>query len=237
MQQDGWSSVQNDPVIATSVGSDGKATLWKPRTQVPPTRLQRPVRLCLRTRKSHAETTYGCIGCTAFVTDNAKNMDKMRRELEEEEDENQIPYLSHILNLLGQDVTLAHITKDIVEINKFFRNHQVLSSWLKGQLGSTRPQLPSEPRWKGQLICLDSYLTNMTYYIKFLQDYPDEVDSTILQKIMDMNMFRQVRDLANMLCPVTTALDLGQSGKTTITDACNIFMNLLSHHCLRPGAE
>ncbi len=55
--------------------------------------------------KSHAETTYGCnIG--SFVTDNAKNMDKMCRELEEEEDENLLPYgcLSHVLNLLGQDL-------------------------------------------------------------------------------------------------------------------------------------
>ena len=105
-------------------------------------------------------------------------MDKMHRELEEE-DENQIPCLSHILNLLGQDLTPASIMKHIVEINKFFRNHHVPSAWLKGQLGSTRPQLSSETRWKGQLICLDSYLTNRTYYIKFIQDHPDEVDCTI----------------------------------------------------------
>ena len=34
--------------------------------------------------------------------------------------------------------------------------------------------------------------------------------------------------MANMLRPVTTALDLGQRDKTTIADACNIFMNLLN---------
>ena len=170
--------------------------------------------------KSHAETIYGC-KIRSFVTDNAKNMDKMCRELEKE-DENLIPYgcLSHVLNLLGQDLTPAPIMKHIVEINKFFRNHHVPSAWLKGQLGSTCPQLPNETRWKGQLICLDSYLTNRTYYIKFIQDRPDEVDRAIVQKIMDVNMFRQVRDLANMLRPVTTALDLGQSDKTTIADAC-----------------
>ena len=107
------------------------------------------------------------------------------------------------------------------------------SAWLKGQLGSTCPQLPSETRWKGQLICLDSCLTNRTYYINFIQDHPDEGDRTIVQKIMDMNMFQQVRDLANMLCPVTTALDLEQSDKTTIADACNIFMNLLNESVLQ----
>ena len=84
-----------------------------------------------------------------FVTDNSKNMDKMRRELEEE-NENLIPYgcLSHVLNLLGQDLTPAPIMKHIVEINKFL-SHHVPSAWLKGQLGCTRPQLPSETRWKG----------------------------------------------------------------------------------------
>ena len=91
--------------------------------------------------------------------------------------------------------------------------------------GSTRIRSFSATKWnwKGQLIYLDS-----TYYIKFIQDHPDEVACAIVQKIMDMNMFRQARDLANMLLPVTTALDLGQSDKTTIADACNIFMNLLN---------
>ena len=152
-----------------------------PRTQVPPTRLQRTLNLVLK--HLWCKIQY-------FVADNAKNMDKMCRELEEE-DENLIPYgcLSHVLNLLGQDLTPASIMKHIVEINQFFRNHHVPSAWLKGQLVSICPQLPSETRWKGQLICLDSYLTNRTYYIRFIQDRPDEVDCSIVQKIMDMNMF------------------------------------------------
>ena len=170
--------------------------------------------------------------------DNAKNMDKMRRELEEE-DENLISYgcLSHVLNLLGQDLTPAFIMKHIVEINKFFRKHHVPSAWLMGQLGSTHPQLPNETHWKGQLICMDSYLTDRTYYIKFIQDHPDEGDRAIVQKIMDMNMFQQVRDLANMLRPVANALDLGESAKTTIADACNFFMNLLNEPVLQDHCD
>ena len=46
-------------------------------------------------------------------------------------------------------------------------------------------------------------------------------------------MFQQVSDLANMLRPVATTLDLGQSDKTTIADACNIFMNLLNELVLQ----
>ena len=183
--------------------------------------------------KSHAENTYGC-KIRPFVAENAKNMDKMRRELKEE-DENLIPYgcHSHLLNLLGQDLIPAPIMKHIMEIKKFFRNHYVPSAWLKGQLRSTHPQLPRETRWKGQPICLNSYLINRTYYIKLIQDHPDEVDHTIVQKITDNSMFRQVSDLVNMLHTVATALDQVQSGKTTIAVACNIFMKLLNEPSLQ----
>ena len=49
MQQDGWSSVQNDPVIATSVVSDGKGYFVDAKDTGTTIRLQRPVRLCSRT--------------------------------------------------------------------------------------------------------------------------------------------------------------------------------------------
>ena len=146
MQQDGWSSVQNDPVIATSVVSDGKGYFVDAKDTGTTHKTAEAGKAMFEDSKSHAETIYRC-KIWSFVTDNAKNMDKMRRELEEE-DENLIPYgcLSHVINLLGQDLTPAPTMKHIVEINKFFRNHHVPSAWLKGQLGSTRPQLPSAGR-------------------------------------------------------------------------------------------
>ena len=154
MQQDGWSSVQNDPVIATSVVSDGKGYFVDAKDTGTTHKTAEACKAKFKDSKSqqsHAETTYGC-KIRSFVTDNAKNMDKMRKELEEE-DENLIPYgcLSHVLNLLGQDLTPAPTRKHIVEINKFFRSHHVPLAWLKGQLECTRPQLPSETRWKGLL--------------------------------------------------------------------------------------
>ena len=162
MQQDGWSAVENDPVIATSVVSDGKGYFVDTKDTGTSHNTAEACKAMFEGSKSHAESMYGC-KVWLFVTDNAKNMDKMRRELEKE-DANLIPYgcLYHVLNLLGQDLTPAPIMKHIVEVNKFFRNHHVPSAWLKSQLGSKRPQLPSETRWKGQLICLDSYLTNRT---------------------------------------------------------------------------
>ena len=116
MQQDGWSSVQNDPVIATSVVSDGKGYFVDAKTKEPPTRL------CLGTRSLMLRQP---MGIRYGLSDNAKNMD------------NPIPYgcLSHVLNLLGQDLTPAPIMKHIVEINKFFRNHHVPISLAEGSTG------------------------------------------------------------------------------------------------------
>ena len=89
MQQDGWSSVQNDPVIATSVVSDRKGYFVDAKDTGTTHKTAETCKAMFEDSKFHAETTCGCnIG--SFVTDNAKNMDKMRRELEED-DENLIP--------------------------------------------------------------------------------------------------------------------------------------------------
>ena len=174
--------------------------------------------------ESTAEQMYGCKVRT-IVTDNAKNVEKMRKEMEKE-DSNLVTYsnLSHVLNLLGQDLTPASVVKRVTEVNKFFKNHHVPTAWLRDQLGATRPQLPNDTRLKGQLICLDSFLTNRMYYIKFIHDHPDEMEGTITQKVNDINLFRQLSDLAKMLRPVAIALDKGQNDNATIADACEIFL-------------
>ena len=54
---------------------------------------------------------------------------------------------------------------------------------------------------------------------------------------MDINLFQQVKDLAAMLCPVAKALDLAQSDKTNIADACDIFFNLMKEPVLQDHRE
>ena len=148
--------IQNDPVIATSVVSNGKGYFVGAKDTDATHKTAEACKATFEDSKSHAETTYGC-KIRSFVTDNAKNMDKMHRELEED-DEKLIPYgcLSLMSSPAGTRPDTTPIMKYIIEMNKIFRNHHVPSAWLKGQLGSNRPQLPSETRWKGQLICLDS---------------------------------------------------------------------------------
>ena len=226
MQQDGWSTVQNDPVIATSVTCEGKGYFVDAKDTGTMQKTAENCKAMILDSRDTAEQSYGCKVKT-FVTDNARNMEKMRNELENDDD-SVVTYgcLAHVLNLLGQDITPQALIKHITEINKFFRNHHVPSAWLKSQLGATRPQLPSETRWKGQLMCLDSYIKNRVYYMQFIQDHPSEIDQGIARKVMDMNLFTQVSDLAEILRPVAKALDRAQNDKTNLADACDIFFSL-----------
>jgi tRNA A37 methylthiotransferase MiaB len=44
----------------------------------------------------------------------------------------------HWLNLLGQDITLAQVINQVVEINKYFRNHHIPGSLLSEISDSVR---------------------------------------------------------------------------------------------------
>ena len=73
-------------------------------------------------------------------------------------------------------------------------------------LGSVRPQLPGDTRWGSQLAACETFLKNRTHYLQIVQDHGDDVDRSVAQKIMDMNLFRQVRDLASQLQPISEAI-------------------------------
>ena len=102
MQQDGWSIIQNDQVIATSVVSQGKGFFVDDKDTGT---AHKTAEACKTTFEDLPERTYGS-NVRSFTTDNASNVQKMRTELEKE-DENLIIYgrFSHVLNLLAQDLT------------------------------------------------------------------------------------------------------------------------------------
>ena len=180
-----------------------------------------------------AKEKYEC-DAKSIVTDNAKNMEKMRKELEDD-DPSLIVFgcLSHWLNLLGQDITPSGVLKHIIEIQKFFRNHHLPAAWLKECEGSIKPQLPCDTRWNSQLACLSSYLNNRPHYMKIAEIHED-LDSTIVRKIMDYNLFCQARDLVKQLTPVSHAINRAQSDTTTIADSLDICVGLLSNPDLEP---
>ena len=71
----------------------------------------------------YAEETFGC-SVKSVATNNAANIKKMRRALEEEDDFLvTFGCLAHWLNLLGQDCTPASIMKHVMEVHCFLYSY------------------------------------------------------------------------------------------------------------------
>ena len=236
MQQDGWSTLQNDPVIATSVTCGDNGYFIDAQCTADNHKSAEYCKELLVKSKAYAEETYGCHVRTV-VTDNAASMVKMREALQEEE--NLITYgcLAHWLNLLGNDLTPQGALKNVIEINKYFRNHHIPSSLLNDCSGSIRPQLPGDTRWKSQLNSIDSYIRNRIYMIKIIQENPNDIDDKIQKKVLDTRIYTQLRKLQGILRPVATALDRAQSDVTTLADAYSIMQKLMSEPSLASDRE
>ena len=139
---------------------------------------------------------YNC-KVTGIVTDNAANMVKMRQALKDDDpDLNVFGCSAHILTLLGEELTPSTVMKHVKEVNKYFRNHQKPCAWLSAHKDSCKPQLPGDTRWKSQLMCLDTFIKNRSIYMQICQYHEDEFEKSIVHKIQDYNIFRNVRDLS-----------------------------------------
>lgn len=137
--QDGWSNIHNDPVLATCVTTDtGTFFLDATDTGSLPKTADNCKELC-QVSISKAQAEYGCT-VRSIVTDNAKNMEKMRDALQKDDPQlNVYGCSAHWLNLLGQDITPTSIMKHINDVTKYFRNHHAPCAWLQMCEGSLKP--------------------------------------------------------------------------------------------------
>ena len=129
-----------------------------------------------------ASDKYGC-KVHAVVTDNEKKMEAMRKELEKEDNE-LITYgcAAHFLNLLGQDIMPQRIISQVVEVNKYFRNHNMAGALLSNfsTQGAVKPQMPGATRWNSQLKCVSTFLTNRPFMLLVIAQNEDVVEQHIV---------------------------------------------------------
>ena len=172
---------------------------------------------------------------TAVVTDNEKKMDIMRKQLKDD-----IPDLtvygcsSHILNLLGQDLTPNAIISQIVEVNKYFRNHHVPGALLAEFKGSVKPQLPNQTRWNSQLMCVETYITNRPFMMLIIAQDESVVDNRIKNIVHNIRVVNEAKHFLTQLSHVGKALNSLQSDSVTIADACEHWLTLLECEELQP---
>lgn len=139
-----------------------------------------------------------------------------------------------LVKLLGQDVTPAQGINQVVEVNKYFRNHHVPGALLAEIPESVKPQLPAETRWNSQLTCIDTFIRNRPYLLMICAKNEDIIDSRIRNLIHNVGLFNEIKNLQKRLQPISSALDHLQSDGSTIADACEIWLNLLQHTDLQP---
>ena len=236
VQQDGWSDIHNRPVVASCLNVQGKPYLLEAEDSKHNTKNAECYREKVVQSIDKAENQYGC-KVSSCVTDSAKNMVNMRAALEKERpDIITYPCGAHNMNLLGQDITPKSVVKHVVEVNKYFRNHHKPSSLLHDMPGSVAPQLPGDTRWNSQRNSVASYIKNRPNMISVVQNHPEEFDQHIINKIMDLNLFRKAKDLLDQLKPVAIGLNKVQADDATIADSCDIYLKLMEEDALKPHA-
>ncbi|CAG7785743.1 unnamed protein product, partial [Allacma fusca] len=144
---DGWSNVTNDPIICSSITtSEGKCMLLETiDTSGHPHNAEYLLELVERSInvvKTQYDATVGSV-----VTDNAANVARMRRLLEEK-DHSILTYgcSAHLLNLLSKDIQLANVKTQVTKVVKYFRNNHFASSKYKSTK-KNKLVLPSDVRW------------------------------------------------------------------------------------------
>ena len=109
---------------------------------------------------------------------------------------------AHWLNLLGQDITPSQVINQVVEVNKYFRNHHVPGALLREITGSVKPQLPAETRWNSQLKCIETFVRNRPYMMLIVAQNEDLIDTRIRNIIHNVGLFNEVKNLQSQLQPI-----------------------------------
>lgn len=210
--QDGYSTVQNEPLIAHCL-SNSKTTIFfnvvQPKTE------HKTAEYCFTQAKEAINDAVQKFGCEIIgvVTDNASAMKAMQQKVKEEfPDMEAYGCNAHLFNLLGREFTSKDIMKKVMIVHNYFRNHHVPAMTLK-ELGGKRPPLQGPTRWNGDLDALESYIENCPAFVNTLRQVTPESSDDIRKYeevrgiVTDDNFYRAVQALIGTLKPIAIALD------------------------------
>ena len=234
LTQDGWSSVQNDPVIAHSF-YDGKNNHL----------------LNLKDCGSNKKTAEFCFDMLdeaikeirmkynkdvfAICTDNEAKMKKLR-SLVERKYPMMVVYgcSAHYANLLEQDVVNTRVMKHIVEIQKYFRNVHRAHGLLKERSGCM-PQIPNDTCWNSSVDCLQTFIKNHGHYVSVKTEMliiGEDMPKHISQSVDNIGLLRDAETLLSQMNKFGSALDKFQSDNCSIGEAVKIWNDMLEDRAL-----
>lgn len=223
MDLDGWSNVHNEPVVCVSIVNESSESFLVKTEDTSGHSHDAAYLASLATKVIKEVSREFDVKVRSFVTDNAANMQAMRKQLKDEFNCSIATYgcSAHIANLLAHDLDIPNVKSHVLQIVKYVRNAHLPAARYK-EAGGKKLVMPVETRWNSVYECLKSYLQNWPILASI------SLDEAITSKIMNMNIKNNAKDLANRLKPVSIALSELQSDKCKISDAVKVWKNLLT---------
>ncbi|KAI6649837.1 Transposase [Oopsacas minuta] len=224
---DGWSNVHNEPVVCVSVTTDkGETFLTETIDTSGHSHTSEYLAELAADAITSCEINFRC-HVRNVVTDNAANMAKMRRDLQKKIPNEILTYgcSAHLLNLLAQDVQITGVKEQVVQIVKYFRHTHLPAARYK-QAGGNSLVIPHEIRWNTLTDCLKSYISNWHILVQVCEEYRDEINSNIGNKVKNYSIKRNAEDLFIRLKPISVALDRIQRENAIISDTVEVWKTL-----------
>lgn len=230
MAFDGWSNVHNESIICICVTNidDGLVYLldtidtkdnshsWDYLVNL----VESSIKFC---------ETFGCtVG--SVVTDNAANMNKMRKNLATCEGLKNKHIITlrcsaHLLNLLAHDIEVPGVKSHIKIIFKYFKNSHFFGARYKLE-GGKALVFPQDVRWNTLADTIQCFLNNWHILYKVCNDNRAAIDETIFVKVKDLHIKSMAQEYLVNLKKVALSLDLIQSDSCTISEATHIWLDL-----------
>lgn len=223
---DGWSNTSSDSIIAVSIHTNNSTHLID---AIDCGAEKKTSEFCAEIAEKAINDFKQKYDKNIFAVccDNENKMVKFRNIIAEKH-----PHIltlgcsAHYLNLLAKEITPKTIMKHVIQIQKYFRNHNRPHGWLMEKKGH-KPQLPNETRWNSEQACLSSFIYNYNKYIEISIEHKDEIDLNISTVLDNKGLFRECVNLKEQLNILADALNKLQTDSCTLAQTAEIWFNIL----------
>lgn len=215
--QDGWSTNQNDPVIAHCL-SNPESTHFLSAENVGSS--TKSGEFCFDLfQKAKGEATENLkVDVIGLVTDNCSSMVVMQNLVKQKYPEMEAYGCNaHLFNLLGQKFTPKDLMEKVSFVQNYMRNHHKPSAMLK-ELKGNRPAKPGDTRWNSQIDGFKNYCQNHTKYLEIARNLTPTTanDKHQLVKLREMlndsNIYDDLKSTISVLEPISKSLDKVSTG-------------------------
>ena len=224
---DGWSTLQNDPVVGISITSNGQTCLVETvDTKGSPHTAEYMANIALAAIPKAEEMFGARIG--HVVTDGASNMSSMREIISVSMPEI-ITYhcQAHLFNLLAKDIRQEQSTtvNKVISVLKYFRNKHNAAAKLD-ELNLAKPPLPCETRWNTLRDSLAYYCQNWAVLVQAIADLQG-TNGNERKYLENMQIKSAANDLLVIFDVISKALNRVQADSATIADSVDAWLEVV----------